>query len=436
MTPLISWLTSPRLALLVAVAFFLPPALNAQEKLPHPAETAAVRRLTLDEARQLALGNNKALALARINVAEKEHGVAAAKKDYLPKLIGNVTYFHFNDDLGRVLTSRGPGIIVPPGTTVNANVLNQNSTFSTLFVAQPITKLIAVNAAVQLARADECAARAQLDKGTRDVLSGVSQAYHGLLGARRIEAALVLQVNLLDQLVKAKPVPELQVGLVEARQGLLQVRGQARELSDLLNNLLDLPGCTELELLDPLPAELPVKCAEEAAEGAVACSPEVREAEQSVAKAAAALQVAKMEYLPDVAVLGGYANQTAASYIQDNIGYVGVTGTWKLWEWGKKKDVRRQRETLIAVARQNVEVTADKVRLEARKAFNSYEQARQGYRLAAELVQARKSAEKAAVGPDAFQAKADTSKAELEQMKAEITYRVAHAQFAALIGKE
>ena len=53
------------------------------------------------------------------------------------------------------------------------------------YAADVITKLIAVSAAVDLARADEGVAAAQLDKGTRDLLSGVAQAYYGLLAAKR-----------------------------------------------------------------------------------------------------------------------------------------------------------------------------------------------------------------------------------------------------------
>ena len=49
------------------------------------------------------------------------------------------------------------------------------------------------------------------------------------------------------------------------------------------------------------------------------------------------------------------------------------------------------------------------------------------------MVQARKDAQKAAAGPAAVQAAADAAKAELEYMKAEITYRVAHAQLAAIV---
>jgi outer membrane protein TolC len=399
-----------------------------------PAAAPAARRLTLDEARELALAN-KNLVLARLNVEQLQHATDAARKDYLPKVGGNVTYFHFNEDLGQVLTfQRGKfGILQPGISTVSVPLLNENSTFSTVFVAQPITKLIAVNAAVQLARADQAAAQAQLDKGTRDVLSGVTQAYLALLGTLRIRDALELQVHLLEQVGGANPPAELRIGLLETRQGLAQARGQAQDLAQQLNSLLDLPLCTVLELVDPAPCDLPVRCADDAAEIAVAHDPEIREAMQGIAKAEAGLKVARMAYLPDVNVLGGYQNQNAIPAIQDNYGFVGVTASMTLWEWNKKKDVVRQREGQIALARQNVAVTADKVRLAARKAYLGFDEARETYRLAQEMVQARKDAEKAATGPAAVQAKADTTKAELEAMKAEIAYRVAHAQLAALV---
>ncbi len=394
-----------------------------------------VRRLTLEEARQLALANNKALALARLNVEEKGHVANAAAKDFFPKLIGNVTYFHFNEELGSVVTvQKGRlGVLAPGVATVDVAVLNQDTALSTVMVAQPITKLIAVHAGTQIARADENIARAQLDKGTRDLLSGVAQAYHGLLGLRRLQTALQLQIQVLEQAVSAKPLAELRIALVEARQGLVEVRGQAQNLNDQLVNLLDLPACTVLEPVDPVPGDLPVRCAEDAVQLAAMHSPEVREAEQGVAKAEAAMKVPRMAYLPDVNVVGGYANQTGASYIQPDIGYVGITGSWTLWEWGKKRDVTRQRQTDIALAHQNVQVTLDKVGLEARKAYTTFVQAREAYQLAGEMVQVRTDAEKTAVGEALFKAKGDTAKAELDAMKAEIAYRVAHAQLEAVI---
>src|SRR5262249_5033239 len=177
-----------------------------------------------------------------------------------------------------------------------------------------------------------------LEKGTRDVLSGVAQAYHGLLGAQRIHSALELQVRLLQQVGSANPSAELRIGLLEARQGLAQARGQVQELTQQLDSLLDLPLCTALELVDPPPCELPVRCADDAAEIAVGNDREVREAAQAIAKAEAGLKVSRMEYVPDVSLIGGYQTQSATPTIQPNFSFVGVTASMTLWEWNKKKD--------------------------------------------------------------------------------------------------
>jgi outer membrane protein TolC len=398
-----------------------------------PGSATNVVRLTLEEAKGRALQNNRALGLAGLNIVASQHATAAAGKDYYPKLLGNVTYFHFDKDIGTVLTT--PGVLAP-AQTVPVSVLNQDSAISTVMLAQPITKLIAVNAAVQLARADEAIAQAQLEKGRQDLLSGVAQVYYGLLGAQRIRAALELQITLLEQVGGEKPTPDLRIGLLEARQGLLQVKGQSDELTQQLNNLLDLPACTILELVEPMPSEPVIGCADEAAQLALRSSAEVREAEQNVAKAHAALQVAKMEYLPDVDVFGGYANQSAADYIQDNIGYLGVTASYTFWDWGKRREVKSQRYTQIALAQQNLQVTADRVQLQARKAYGTFESAREAYRLAGEMVEARKDAEQGAGGPAAMAAKGATAKAELEYMQVEIVYRVAHAQLLGFIGQK
>ncbi len=134
-------------------------------------------------------------------------------------------------------------------------------------------------------------------------------------------------------------------------------------------------------------------------------------------------------------VVGGFANQTGASYIQPDIGYVGLTGSYTFWDWGKRRDLVRQRETDIAMAHQNLQVTIDKAQADARKTFGSFQQAREAYHLAGQMVQARQDAERAAAGPAAGQAKVDTSKAQLELMKAEISYRVANAQLTGVIGR-
>ena len=392
--------------------------------------TASTVRITLEDAKARALSNNKSIALARLNIDGKHFATSAATKDYFPKVLGNVTYFHFDNPLGTVLTTCA-------GNTFSVNVINQDAALSTAMVAQPITKLIAVNANVQLNRADENIAKAKLDEGSKELLTGVTQAYYALSGAQHMQAAMQLQGTVLEQAVAANPTPEARIGLVELRQGMLQVQAQIQELNDQLDDLLDFPPGTVLELVDPVPPVPPVASPDQAAQMALAANPEICEAKQTIAKAEAGLKVARMDYYPDVNIVGGYANQTGASYIQDNFTYLGLTASYTFWEWGKKNDVIHERETDVALAHQNLQVVSDKVQLEARKSYGAFEQALCAYRLAGELAQAYLDAEQSAKDPVALaNAKGATAKAQLEYMKDEIAYRVAHAQLMGAIGNQ
>jgi len=393
--------------------------------------------LTLEDAKQRALATSKGLELANLGVREKHEVTAAARTDYLPKLLGNVAYFHFDSNLGVVNTVRtGQRGILPPGSrTVAVTAINQDSNLTSITLAQPITKLIAINAAVKIAKADEQIAQAQVAKGTQELLSGVAQAFYGLLGAQRIEIALRSQVGYAEQLSRANPSPEVRVAAIEARQALNQVHSQAVDIVEQLNSLIGLPAGTILVLEDPMPPAPPVHSAEEAASRALACNPQVQEAMASSSKAAAALQVARSEFLPDINIFGSYFNQTAAPIIQPNFGAFGVSASYAFVDWGKRRHVKHQREFQIVQAQKNVQATIEKVVLEARQAYFGFEQAAEALTLASELVRARRDVEGTAKAPSAIQAaKTATAKAGLEQLHAEANYRVTHAKLMEVIG--
>ena len=132
---------------------------------------------------------------------------------------------------------------------------------------------------------------------------------------------------------------------------------QLADLQEQLNALLDLPLCTPLELVEPALPVVPVRCAEDAMELAVAVSPEVRQAQQTVLKAQAAVAAGKLDFVPSIGVVGGYVNQTGASYIQQDIGYVGVMGSYTFLDWGKRKNIVRERGNLVSMATLKVQQT-------------------------------------------------------------------------------
>ena len=139
---------------------------------------------------------------------------------------------------------------------------------------------------------------------------------------------------------------EARTAFVETKQALQQVDGQVADLQEELDILLDLPTCTALELIEPPVPALPVACAEDAVNLALAASPDVREAVHNIAKAEAATHAARLDFVPSIVALGGYTNQTAASYIQPNFGYIGVMASYTFVDWGKRRHIIQERAAL------------------------------------------------------------------------------------------
>jgi outer membrane protein TolC len=396
--------------------------------VPQPSTTV---RLTLDEARQRALANNKLLALAAGNVQAKEYATRAVRADYFPQVVGSAMYFHFDNPLGTVLTT--PGRILAP-IAIPANVLQQDSSFATVFAAQPITALLKVRQGVRIAQADEQIAQAELEKGQRAVAVGVEQLYWGILGVRRIRAGAQVAVAGAEEAVKTKLI-EAKIALVEARQGLQQAAAQLADLEAQFNDLLDYPPCTKVELVEPPFPVLPIKCAEEAADVAISVSPEVHMAEQDVAKAHAVVAAAKVDYLPNVVLLGGYAKQTGANYIQQDINFVGLSGSYTFLDWGKRKNTIRERREFIALAELKVDQTRDEVRQKAVKLFREAVEAREALATAMDMVKVRTEADAKAAGLDKFHTSKKLMEAEVDLVKADLAYRTAHVKLMSLMGK-
>ncbi len=376
-------------------------------QLPHPAQAPpAALRLTLEEAKQRALDSSKLLQLASLNAESKAFAVKAIRADYFPKITGTALYLHFNDDLGTVISGggrtvtgpRGVPLVTFPSFAVNVPVVNQDTSLAMVGAVQPITDLLKVRQGVKIAQADEGIARAELEAGTRKLASGVEQLFWGLLAARHIQAGAAAGVQGAELVAKTGS-PEARAALIEARQAVQQVDKQVADLQEQLNGLLGLPLCTALELVEPALPALPYQCADDVVGLALASSPEIRSAQETIHKAEAALAAGKLEYVPSIAAMGGYVNQTAASYVQQDIGYVGFIGTYTFVDWGHRRNVIRERQDLVAMATLKLQQTEDDVRQKAVKAFRDVGGAQAALKTAQEMVEVRKEIEKKATTP-------------------------------------
>jgi outer membrane protein TolC len=297
--------------------------------------------------------------------------------------------------------------------------------------------LLKVRQGAIVAEADEQIARSQAVQGDRAIASGVEQLYFGLLAANRILAGAQGAAAAAQHMGPAlTSTMAARVAGVEAKQAIQAVSSQTAELEEQLNGLVELPLCTRLELVEP-PAVAPcVNCAEQAIALAVQCSPEVFQADQDAVKAEAGVRVAKVDWLPDVPLMGGYVNQNGINVIQNDITYGAVAVNYPLFEGGKRIHALHQAELVQTMARQNACQVREEVSLKAQKAYREYADAQASLETAGEMLQVRKEVQQKARTPDdIIQAAGELMKAEAALVQAEVTCRVAGVKLAALTGQ-
>jgi len=413
-------------------------SLFAQEKLPHPPQeklTPTVLNLSMAEAKQRVLSNSKAMQLVNLQVQQKLYAKRAMQTYYLPKAIGSFTYLHFDNPLGSVVTLAGPrGILGPKDIPVN--LVNQDLNTSMVLAAQPLTGLLKVRQGVKAAQADEQIAFAQLEKTKRLLTHGTEQLYLGLYAAQRIQAGTNVAVQASEQMLKTQTL-EARANYLEAMQAKQAVDNQVADLREQLLALLDLPQDTPLDLEEtPLPL-MDFLNAEQAGQQAVANSPEVQEASHTIAKARAGLAAKKLDYLPDVNLVGGYVNLNGVPTIQNNFSFAGVMGSVTLFEWGKRRFATREMLTTVAMAEAKLHMTEDEVRQKAVKAYREIEQKRAALKIAADMAQVRREMMAVAKAPAVqLEAAKERIKAEVALVQADLSYRMAIAELTSLTCNE
>jgi len=216
---------------------------------------------------------------------------------------------------------------------------------------------------------------------------------------------------------------------------MLLAASRVKELTAALNDLLGLPSETRLELVppDPLVENLSLN---EATANATTGSAEVIEAEQTAIKAHAGSKLAKMEYFPTIAVLGGYTHQNVINAVlKENFGYIGVVGTYTLFNGGKRERGVNEARAQAEAADLGVQLTKAKVAGAVKTGYLRLERSRQLYQLARRMLSAARVIE-ASYMPDGQEMDPARAKLEAELFRADLEYRQAYAQVKSLISSQ
>ena len=372
---------------------------------------AQERRLTIQEAIDLALRANHSLRAASYEVSAEEQKRRIARSSYFPSITNESNLLHITD-LQRVEVPAGALGSGIPGSNMFLTQGTQTFESSGTMIAQPITQLIKIHQANKIAVADVNLSQASLKKASTDVVFRVHELYYRVLTSQLQKEAAELQItsgseNLNENTEQVKNGSLLEVArvesranLLEAQQALLTTDMQIADLTIQLNDVLGLPLNTKL-VLDPnvgVALDLPPR--EESLRTALNDNPEIKEAVQALAKARAAHSAAKAEYIPDVTAFARHSYQNGVPLLDRNFGTFGIRLSYDVFDAGKRRALIRERRDEVSEAEENLQRVKDEIEVRINMIYNRLEVARAMVEVRREYVAARQ--ENARLSEDQF----------------------------------
>jgi outer membrane protein TolC len=424
------------------------------------AQNSAVMQLTLPQAIDLALKQNRSVKLAQLAVVENEEKKKIANADFFPRLKNESTISHITELQQLVIPAGSLGTFgtgpIPSQTAVIGQGTFTGYTSGT-GLSQPLTQMFRVRQENRAATAEIHSASEKLREAENDVVLKVSQLYYAILMAQQKgEAAKAeadaAQVKLQESSSSVKEGSALEVialesraATLDAKQAILKQRLQVRDLTFELNNLLGLPVNTNLQLSEqPLVAPSPIASREECVRIAREQSPDVRVAKQAVERAKASLGAAKYAYMPDLTAFARYSYQSGIPFLVHNFGTFGVIFEYELFDGGRRKAEIGEARTLLSKAEVNLDKVEEEVAVEVEIAYDNVEQTLALVTVAEEVLKARTAGARladsqfeqgAALASARAEAAAKTSSAKVSLLEANVEVSLAQAELKRVMGK-
>ncbi len=366
----------------------------------------APMQLTLSQAIDLALKQNRDIKLAQLAVVDSQHKKEIARSDYFPHIRNQSSVLHITDLAGvrhpcrRIRQSSRHRSHSRPNLVIDQGGLTSYTSGTGL--EQPLTQMFKIRASNRAAAADINTAKVQVNQAENGVALKVRQLYFGILIAQLRQKAAAEQVaagevKLQESLQDVERGNALDVAVLESRasaldakQAALTQRLQIHDLTISLNDLMGLPLNTSLALdADASAAPISVPSREECVRIAQQHSPEIQTAKQSVEKAKAGLSAAKDAYIPDVTGLARYSYQSGVPFLVHNFGTFGFTLSYDLFDGGRRVAGIKDAQTVLSEAELNLTKVEDEVEVQVETAYDKVEQLQDLAGVAAEALKAR-----------------------------------------------
>ena len=420
---------------------------------------AEVKKLTMAEAVQLALKQNRTLKIARLQVQETREKKAGAKSLYFPTLKNESNLLHTSELENIVIPAASfgtiPGVTALPPRDIVIDQGKRTLVTSGTSLVQPLTQLLRIRQQNKVAQAEVATAQSEARKAELEVALKVHEMYYSLLVAQLNRQAAQQQIAYAEEDLResaddvkngaALRVAEIgsRAGLLESKQSLLTVELQIADLNTQFNDLLGLPLDTKLELDPAVKTEVLLPAKAQCLRMAWAENPEIRSAEETVRKASAGVGAARTKYIPDVTAFARYSYQNGVPFLVHNFGTVGLNMTYDLFDFGRRRAEVRQQQAQLSEAEENLERLKDEVAVQVEQTYNKLRRTKNMVEVAEQLVALRNEGERLASNQfhqgvvlvsERRKAGAEAYKAQADLLQANLAYVLARAELDRTIG--
>jgi outer membrane protein TolC len=417
--------------------------------------------LTLEQAIDRAIRNNRIVQSVRLEVLKSEDAVAAARTHRLPVFRLNAFAFHpltkfeFKFPAGVFGSFAGIGPVPAVDTTIQTP--RRLSLFALAGVQQPLTQLRRVAIGVHLQDLGRQVAQEKLSVQEKEVANEVKKAYFGLIQTQSALDATAEALKLFRELERVATESLAQQVVLPAELLDVQTRLAQTELDELTlrNALLTQRSHLNLLIGRDLDTEFrvaPVSRAEEveldpklARSRALLQRSEVREARLRILLAERDREFKKAEYIPDVSVGLDYISFGNIRFVPNHSVGLGVHVSWDIFDWGRKKHELSSKSRAIEQARAIAAETEAKVLLDVDARRRALQEGRARLKvsdLARRAAQERlrvaldKRAVESAQAKEVLQMQASLAEASYKYQKDLLAFWTARADFDKALGEK
>lgn len=342
--------------------------------------------LTLQQALDIALQDNRTLDNAEMDVGKAADSVAAERTKRLPKLNLGVSESY---NLSQQAYTYQAGTFGPVPTE-DVEIVSHDgfTTIVSASVKQPLSDLYRIGLSIDQYEINEDIADQGLRSRRQAIVNDVKEAYYNILKTQNeltsTEASIVFYRELdqlvdryyAEQTVLKYETMEVKSRLARAEHDAYTERNRLATQQEKLNKLLARDVATRYSVVTPGVDQLPVPSIAEAEATAIEQRPEVNATRLKLKHAEYGYRIKKSEYIPRIDLQYRYTRLYNTEFIPDKESAIGLTARWEFYDWGRKSQDLSKKSLAIHQARNEIEESRSQVIIEVNHRMRQLDDAR------------------------------------------------------------